>query len=483
MVDLAAFATTREGKSFELLAAESYQEYAGKVLETPPVEVSLKRGPDALLVVDSLFLAFDEGSGQQHISYSVVEATSNIGHGRIQVEHPRDLVDLHGDEPDTIRICLERGSIHGFPDCDYGAVRANPDGSFTPFLSTGTTGIAGIDVEATLRDGGTPTWTADPGAYWEPPPPETFDPRDFQVPARGRFVPKMPAECTVESPPLSKVVAILTETGGWCLPGRDDGTTVGKGHLPWTTPTVPGEHPFDGIINFGIENCLHEGQSIRLQMWVYAEGYCKDPFGGDDIRFLCPGKQEISRLDYKRICLAEGTQVLRADGTPVPVEEVKVGERLLSNASGRALTVTTLSRGGEGKPLVKLRDQAGEEVMMTETHPVVTGRRGVVQAGEVVPGDALLTRDGPRTVVAVERVPYDGMVYNVALGTPEELKAAGGPEARTLYANGFLVGDSVMQEEMEKARRTDAREVLARLHESWHRDFHLQQAAKKSARR
>jgi len=37
--------------------------------------------------------------------------------------------------------------------------------------------------------------------------------------------------------------------------------------------------------------------------------------------------------------------------------------------------------GGERHPLVKLRDEEGREVRVTDTHPMVTAARGVVQAG------------------------------------------------------------------------------------------------------
>ncbi len=483
-VDVSAYATQEGRKEFELLAHESYEEYAGTVLETPSVRVSLKRGSKRQLLVDSLFLSFDDRTGRQFVSYVAVRASSMGGGGGLHLEHPRDLGDDLPHEQGTVRLCLERGSMHGFLDCDYGAVRAEPDGGFTPFLSTGNTGIAAIDAEAsraTMEDGGTRTWIADPSAYWVPPPPQVFDPTRFQVPMRGTFVTGEGGDCEVTYRD-AWVVALLEESGGVCVGGQVPGSTVGlKEGLPWTTPTRPGEYPFNGIVDFGVENCLQQNQNIRLQIWVFAGGKCN--VGGNQIDFYCPAKKEVTPMDYKRICLAEGTRVLAEDGSQVLVEQVKVGDKLLSSASGRVLTVTTVSRGGESKPLVKLKDEAGHEVMMTETHPVVTVARGVVQAGEVAPGDKVLTRDGPRKLVAVERVPHDGMVYNMALGTEEELAQAGGPEARTLFANGFLVGDSYLQSELEKARRTDTREVLARLHQNWHRDFRLHRTKRETARR
>ncbi|HZH76387.1 MAG TPA: hypothetical protein VEY88_10155, partial [Archangium sp.] len=78
--------------------------------------------------------------------------------------------------------------------------------------------------------------------------------------------------------------------------------------------------------------------------------------------------------------------------------------------------------------------------------------------------------------------PYQGEVFNFALGTPEEL-AQVAPEARTLYANDYLVGDSHMQSWLEKQRALDGREVLSRLNGAWHEDYRLHQAKQKRAAR
>ena len=483
-VDFNAYSTNSNQSVFELLASESREEYAGKVLETAPVNLALARSREQELFVDSVAMAFNELTGQDHLTYTSVTATLHpeLADSDITVEHPRDLLDVQPHD-NAIRMCLERGSIHGVLDCDYGSVRKNADGTFTPFVSSGATGIAAVDKDAslaTLENGGTPTWIADKKAYWEPQP-GPYDRTRFQVPARGVFRPHVLPECTVEKV-TSKVVAILQDSGGWCEEGYTSGTTVGKGHLPWTTPTVPGEYPFDGILDFGKGNCVDNAQNVRVEMWVYAEGTCPDPFGGEPEPFRCPSKKVVEPVDYKRVCMAEGTQVVTAEGKPVTVEQVKVGDKLLSNGKGLALTVTTVSRGGETKPLVKLRDEKGHEVRVTDTHPMVSAKRGLVQAGELKVGEVVLTQAGPTKLVGVERVPYQGMVYNFALGTPEELAKAG-PEARTMFANGFLVGDSQSQAALEKERRVDARAVLAKLHGSWHQDYRLSQERRKTARR
>ncbi|PTL83273.1 hypothetical protein DAT35_14890 [Vitiosangium sp. GDMCC 1.1324] len=483
-VDINAFITDKAQTAFRLIASESDEEYAGKVLETAPISVSVERTAGDQLLTDSLALAFNETTGQENLTYTSLTATLHppVPAGDILVEHPREL--LSGNPWDqSIRMCLERGSVHGFLDCDYGSVRVYPDGRWQPFPGTGATGIAAVDAAASLATttgGGTPTWIPDKSAYWEPAVPP-YNPARFQVPARGTFMPHVLDQCQVTQI-TSKVAAILTDSGGWCTAGTSPGTVVGKGELPFRPSTVPGEYPFNGIMDFGTGNCLNNAQNVRLEIWVYAEGTCPDPWGGPPEPFRCPSMTEVKPVDYKRVCMAEGTQVARADGKAVKVEKVKVGDKLLANGRGLALTVTTVHRGGESKPLVKLRDDHGNEVRVTETHPMVTAKRGVVQAGDLKLGEAVLTRTGARKLVAVERVPYDGRVYNFSLGTPEEL-ANLGPEARTLYANGFLVGDSQMQTELEKRKRVDTREVLARLNSAWHEDFRLSQARHPSARR
>jgi hypothetical protein len=482
-VDANAFATDKARTTFELLAAEAHEEYAGKVLETAPVSVALRREPGRELFVDSLAMAFNEETGQEHLTYTAVSASmhgNTPGEGDLVLEHPREL--LEGNAWDkTIRLCLERGAINGSLDCDYGSVRVWPDGRWQPFPGSGATGIAAVDVAATfatrMTDGST-TWTPDKSAFWAPTA-QAFDPARFQMPTRGRFVPHVLPECQVEKV-TSKVVAVLTESGGWCESGASAGSLVGKGELPWKPRTAAGEYPFEGLLDFGKGNCLENAQAVRLELWVYAEGYCPDPYGGEPEYFRCPSKTEVKPMDYTRVCMAEGTQVSKPDGTRVAVEQVKVGDKLLANGQGLALTVTTVHRGGESKPLVKLRDEEGREVRVTETHPMMTAR-GLVQAGELKVGEAVLTRTGARKLVAVERVPYDGSVYNFALGTPEELARAG-TGANTLYANDFLVGDSQSQLALEKQKRVDARAVLARLNGAWHQDYQLARARQQARR-
>jgi hypothetical protein len=80
----------------------------------------------------------------------------------------------------------------------------------------------------------------------------------------------------------------------------------------------------------------------------------------------------------------------------------------------------------------------------------------------------------------VERIPSEGQVYNLTLGTREEL-ARTSAHQRTLYANGFMVGDSALQALLSAPpRREEA--TLASLPSVWHRDYLRSRAAARQAR-
>ncbi|WP_375768633.1 Hint domain-containing protein [Archangium gephyra] len=482
--DVTAFAANRERTEFRVLGTESLEEYASAVLETPPLPLSLKVNPDEELFADSVAIAFDEETGEQHVSYTVAES-SLVALGAhdintITVQYPKELIGSHfRDNP--IRTCLERGAVTGYLDCDFASGSKDPvTGYFKPFAKP-YTGIGAADPESSRS-----AWVPAAGAYWEPSGGAAYDISRLYLPLRGWYQVTLPSDCSLDTL-TSDATLILMERGGRCVAGTAPGTSVLKGSLPFKTPFLDDydrtklNAPFDGLADFG-KDCLDQFQNVRLMMRATMRATCVDYATGTTRTHIRSRFQDILNLDWRNACLAEGTRVTKADGSQVPVEQVKVGDKLLANGQGTALTVTTVSRGGESKPVVKLRDALGGEVMVTQTHPMVTATRGVVQAGELKVGDSLLTRTGAAKLVGVERVPFSGEVFNFALGTPEELAVAA-PEANTLYANGYLVGDSQMQTTLEKQRHLDSREVLARLNGAWHEDFRLHQARGKSARR
>jgi hypothetical protein len=93
-------------------------------------------------------------------------------------------------------------------------------------------------------------------------------------------------------------------------------------------------------------------------------------------------------------------------------------------------------------------------------------------------GDKIQTEDGLATIASVEKEDYEGAVYNLVLGTPEE-RAAVGDTGTVMYANGVRVGDAGMQsyvklrnDEVALSRRMEA------LPESLRTDYQLAQVRK-----
>jgi len=143
-------------------------------------------------------------------------------------------------------------------------------------------------------------------------------------------------------------------------------------------------------------------------------------------------------------CLSQGTRITLADGTNVAIESMAIGQKVLSDEHGRALTVVDITEGAERRPMVRVASDRGGVVTMTATHAVPIGEGRFVQAEDLKVGDRIETKDGPATIVAVDRPEIEGAVYNLVLGTEEEL-AEIGPNATTMYADGVLVGDGRMQ--------------------------------------
>ena len=483
--DVTAYAADATGTQFRVLGTQSFEEYAGAVLETPPLDLNLKVNPGEQLVVDSVAVAFNEATGESHVSYTMAESSVVVMDtpdvNTLDVKHPTELVGRHMQD-NPIRTCLERGGVTGYLDCDYASGSKDPvTGLFKPFAKP-FTGVAAINPAA-IENLNSP-WRADTNAYWQPA--GAYDISRLYIPMRGTHLIRLPQTCTVDAV-TSDATVLLMQQGGWCAAGKAAGTSVLKGSIPYQTPYRDAYDPnrlvipFDGLGDFG-RDCLDHMQNVRLILRSTLRATCINQGTGKPQPYTRTRIRDIMTLDFRNACLAEGTKVVKADGKSVAVEQVKVGDKLLANGKGQALTVTTVSRGGESKPMVKLLDARGGEVMVTQTHPMVTATRGVVQAGELKVGDALLTRTGTAKLVGVERVPYQGEVFNFALGTPEEL-AQVAPEARTLYANDYLVGDSHMQSWLEKQRALDGREVLSRLNGAWHEDYRLHQAKQKRAGR
>jgi len=184
-----------------------------------------------------------------------------------------------------------------------------------------------------------------------------------------------------------------------------------------------------------------------------------------------PGMPSVPKHQIVYSCLAKGTKILMADGKTANIEKIAKGTQVVTDSSGVALRVTDVSIGIERIPMVRIKDDAGHELLLTASHPVLTPDRGVVWAEELTVGSKVLTQSGTSTLVKVKREMYRDQVYNLKLDT-STLAQKTFPQGSSMYANGFLVGDLGLQKAYEFKNSEDrTADVLRKLPSRWHADY------------
>ena len=183
---------------------------------------------------------------------------------------------------------------------------------------------------------------------------------------------------------------------------------------------------------------------------------------------------QLPCMSMTNSCLAEGTQVQLADGRLVPIESIKIGDKIFNpfHPGAQELTVTDISKGFETVPMVRIKDQAGRDLLMTEMHPIATVDRGMVQARKLRVGDKVQTLTGTSQLVSVTREPFPGKVHNLKVGSTAEALTLG-VDQTVVYANGFLVGDGQIQRKYESAEQTaNAKlDMRTRVNKRWRQDY------------
>jgi len=171
-------------------------------------------------------------------------------------------------------------------------------------------------------------------------------------------------------------------------------------------------------------------------------------------------------------CLAAGTEIELATGSRAPIESLRIGHVVFNPYAGssQSLTIRDTATGTEASPMVRIRDEAGRTLLMTEMHPIATPDRGMVQARALRTGDVVMTTQGPSRLVDVSREAYSGKVYNLKVGSEAEM-ASLGKDQTVVHANGFVVGDGQIQSKYEALSLTQGRRTtLDQIPERWRRE-------------
>lgn len=158
--------------------------------------------------------------------------------------------------------------------------------------------------------------------------------------------------------------------------------------------------------------------------------------------------ERISRLEFFWGCLIENTQIMMRDGNTKSVQEVMIGDIVLSG-DRKLLKVVNIWTGGEEKPCILMRTEQGKEITATSQHPFWCKDK-FIQVGDIQVGDKVDTIDGTEIISEIKFVSYDKTVYNFDLECLEKIDEVG--NKITLIADGFIVGDNQMQGKCIKAK-------------------------------
>ncbi|MCP3144118.1 Hint domain-containing protein [Pyxidicoccus xibeiensis] len=438
-----------------IVASAADEEYAkGTNFNTVAVNPSLPVNGQRQLIIDSMMIAMNEDTGEERVTFTASQVAVTTVAASVNLEHPR----FSGAVKPSIASCQLRGGN----DCDYAVV----NNALQPYAASAT-GIA-------MRNPAISSWTGDGAAFFPFPTGTSFSSSKVYVPLKLTFDAGSDlTACNITSVlPVTKLRLIKTIQGGTCVTSADlqQDFNAGIGHQ--TAPVnrlldLSRETPAAGTAAADCSMARITNEAVELALTISTKANCGRGEVNRTVTYRSKSKWNWDLYVWNS-CMAEGTKIVRADGTSAPVESIQRGEQVVANDSGLLLTVTDVSRGGEDKPLVRLGDDKGHQVLLTETHPVLTSK-GAVAAAALKVGDRVMTQAGAATLTTVKREAYAGQVYNLTLGTEQELLAAGKLD-RTMYANGFRVGDNTMQAELSGPKAKTG-PVLARLPKAWHADY------------
>ena len=121
-------------------------------------------------------------------------------------------------------------------------------------------------------------------------------------------------------------------------------------------------------------------------------------------------------LRLRTLCFAVGTPIQMADGAVKPIEQVKVGDLVMSRDPYTGMTTAkqvTQTSAHTADATLTLTFSNGEAIQTTPTHPFYVLGRGFVQANQLGIGTSIVTRAGPAATLTA-RTNHTGSVrvYN-----------------------------------------------------------------------
>jgi hypothetical protein len=468
-VDIYTFNMNLAATEFIFVAGAIAEDFTGQpIFDDMAISPALPATLGRVNYSDTYAATFDAFGAEQYTYLAVESGIVPVppASAAINLQHPR----IHPwiNNGGNIEMC----ELRGHPtQCDY-AVGSLTNGVFTGWVTNAAgiyTGIAGVALNT-----GTTTvpWAPEAASYVAFPTP--FVAGNLYLPTIGTVDVGATAagNCAITAVNSATFTLLKAVTGGSCSTNANftNRVTFAAGSRTASFRTINDFTNNGGTANPPGVNCSLSAiinEAVRPAIIIRTTANC----GGVTIPRIATmgpgGGPALSELIFfLNSCFAEGTPIRRADGKTVAIENIKSGDKVIADNKGTVLTVTGTSYGGENEPLVELRDDKGHKVRMTASHPLIRASGEVAHASSIRKDDRVMTDRGVARVVSVARIPYDGKVYNVKLGTPEE-QAKVGKDGTTLFAGGFLVGDSSMQQSHSTPKPAVARAVAP----EWKRDF------------
>ena len=92
---------------------------------------------------------------------------------------------------------------------------------------------------------------------------------------------------------------------------------------------------------------------------------------------------------FAHLCAAKGTPVVLEHGRIRAIEDVKIGDKVLTHTGKEANVIDVFGQPGKDKPMVEVTPWLGQAIKYTIWHKIPTAR-GLVQAGELRKDDLLI---------------------------------------------------------------------------------------------
>lgn len=175
----------------------------------------------------------------------------------------------------------------------------------------------------------------------------------------------------------------------------------------------------------------------------------------------------LGQIQVQYGCIAEGTEVLMADGSRKKIEDVAIGDALM--APGNTVAKVDSRTVGWDTDFVSLTDAAGDNVVVTPAHPIIL-EGGPIKAEKIHVGDRIRRADGSWSPVvkATRDTTAKRKVYNLVLNPKADTPPP--VEKSEFFAGGVLVGDGDLQHSL-MIQPKDPRTIAERLPKEWQVDY------------